>query len=510
MHIWQAIKMAMKSLWTNKLRSFLTMLGIIIGVMTVSLLTTVAQGVSNAVVSSIREQSTLAVLMNMTQRMTYSEADSIIKEVQPDDINAEDYFDYSLVLNSSSATTYQSIDGVSEDYENYLLYEKLYDFSPEELKKLEPQEQLVATALMSKRKRAPTETSIMVVPANFTTVYKLDIDGNFPKENNEVLVDRKFVKYYFKNEDYLGAIGKTISFGVTYKTQIKIKLTNPLNQNEDIYEKICNFLVGKFGTGKFINTKTGKPVSKKAEPAVSGIEEFVDAETGEPVDSKNVEEICIGANLKILKNVDGKDYAFDEENQTLVIDTEFTESYKDLIDKNSPEIPTTGDETSFVQDLMKIDSIQGLILYSSLFTGATEITKDDVSVAEIYSSENAKTFTVCGVLTDKNESLFVGTASIGETSDKDDGTEKLDLAALMGAMQSTRGTAYVLQSDETLKSVGINAKRVSDATIFYAYFRYKTEDVVDDSVSKISIAFLQSRYMIMSDFMMISMVALES
>ncbi len=42
MHIWQALKMACKSLWTNKMRSFLTMLGIIIGVFTVSLLTTVA------------------------------------------------------------------------------------------------------------------------------------------------------------------------------------------------------------------------------------------------------------------------------------------------------------------------------------------------------------------------------------------------------------------------------------------------------------------------------------
>ena len=44
MHLWQAIKMACKSLWSNKVRSFLTMLGIIIGVMTVALLTSVASG----------------------------------------------------------------------------------------------------------------------------------------------------------------------------------------------------------------------------------------------------------------------------------------------------------------------------------------------------------------------------------------------------------------------------------------------------------------------------------
>ena len=124
MHILQALKMACKSLWTNKMRSFLTMLGIIIGVLTVSLLTTVAQGVSNAVVSSIREQSTMAALMNMDttidSKMTYKNVNDIIRSVQPEDKNAEDYFDYSLAITSKSIVALENLEGVLDsDIKDY-------------------------------------------------------------------------------------------------------------------------------------------------------------------------------------------------------------------------------------------------------------------------------------------------------------------------------------------------------------------------------------------------------
>ena len=92
MHIWQAIKMACKSLWTNKLRSFLTMLGLIIGVMTVALLTSVASGVQTAVISSIRSQSTLSIIMATSDKATYSKLESTLKRNQPEK-DAEDYYD---------------------------------------------------------------------------------------------------------------------------------------------------------------------------------------------------------------------------------------------------------------------------------------------------------------------------------------------------------------------------------------------------------------------------------
>ena len=147
MHIAQAFKMACKSLWTNKLRSFLTMLGIIIGVVTVALLTSVASGVSNAVVSSIRSQSTLAVMMNNSTDMTVSYVDTLLKTYQHEETD-DDYYDYSLVY-SSYATIANDLTNAKVDnnfiliaikarrYEtaDYLLqyYKDIFVFVPPEL-----------------------------------------------------------------------------------------------------------------------------------------------------------------------------------------------------------------------------------------------------------------------------------------------------------------------------------------------------------------------------------------
>jgi len=49
----QSFKMAMKSIAGNKLRSFLTMLGIIIGVMALVVLVSIANGATSSVQSSI-------------------------------------------------------------------------------------------------------------------------------------------------------------------------------------------------------------------------------------------------------------------------------------------------------------------------------------------------------------------------------------------------------------------------------------------------------------------------
>lgn len=44
MKLWQAIKMAFKAIASNKMRAFLTMLGIIIGVLSVTVLIAIGQG----------------------------------------------------------------------------------------------------------------------------------------------------------------------------------------------------------------------------------------------------------------------------------------------------------------------------------------------------------------------------------------------------------------------------------------------------------------------------------
>lgn len=447
MHLWQAIKMACKSLWTNKMRSFLTMLGIIIGVFTVSLLTTVAQGVSDAVVSSIRTQSTLAVMMNMSPKMKFNEANTIIKTVQPTDRNAEDYFEYSLVLSSNSVATSQNIEGVTEDFESYLKYEKLYRYTAEELEAMTSQERVIANALMAKKKQSPSKTQILAVQSNFTDVYELKFDGSFPKTNDEILVDREFVEYYFENKDYTNAINKDISLGVTYYTEINIVFAE--TPNESVLENICKFL------------------AKEIENPTAG---------------EGGEEENFGIGLKIIENEDGSRYTYIEDTKTMTVKTDF---FSYLPNEDTNENPQ--------------DDLKSVIL---TYGGAFGATISGVQVEDKYSGENVKSYKIVGVLTDENDSMFSGMQMKGSSENEDE----LNMQTLMSQMfNSTRGTAYILAADENLASANIDSTTVSNSTITYAYFRFKTEDVMEDMTSNITIAFIQAGYGMMTDFMLVSM-----
>ncbi|MCL2670797.1 MAG: ABC transporter permease [Clostridiales bacterium] len=51
--IWQSAKMAVKAIWGNKTRSFLTVLGIIIGIVAITVLITIGQGATGQIVTTI-------------------------------------------------------------------------------------------------------------------------------------------------------------------------------------------------------------------------------------------------------------------------------------------------------------------------------------------------------------------------------------------------------------------------------------------------------------------------
>ena len=52
---WKIIKLSLKSIYNNKLRSLLTMLGIIIGVMAVVILVSITQGAASGITNSISD-----------------------------------------------------------------------------------------------------------------------------------------------------------------------------------------------------------------------------------------------------------------------------------------------------------------------------------------------------------------------------------------------------------------------------------------------------------------------
>ncbi|MCM1496670.1 MAG: ABC transporter permease [Bacteroides sp.] len=79
----QALKMALASILTNKMRSFLTMLGIIVGVMAVTLLISIVQGATNSIteqLSSLGGGNLTCVVKKASPRLTLEEVTALEEE----------------------------------------------------------------------------------------------------------------------------------------------------------------------------------------------------------------------------------------------------------------------------------------------------------------------------------------------------------------------------------------------------------------------------------------------
>ena len=91
MKIRQSVKMALSAVASNKMRSFLTMLGIMIGVMSVTLLISLVQGGTGSITESMDDLGGNQIIVNIMDRhkkLTYRELDSLkgtggIDEVSP-------------------------------------------------------------------------------------------------------------------------------------------------------------------------------------------------------------------------------------------------------------------------------------------------------------------------------------------------------------------------------------------------------------------------------------------
>ena len=64
--IWKIIKLSLKAIWNNKLRSALTMLGIIIGVMAVVILVSITQGATEGITDSIADMGSDRITASIT------------------------------------------------------------------------------------------------------------------------------------------------------------------------------------------------------------------------------------------------------------------------------------------------------------------------------------------------------------------------------------------------------------------------------------------------------------
>lgn len=131
----ETIKMAFKAIWANRGRSFLTMLGVIIGVMSVTVLMAIGQGTTSSVTDSISSMGTnmLSVTiqtrrvgfggMGRDRRNAGAKGTVILKAEEVLALKDNEYVQYvsptvsgSLTVKAGSTNTNASVMGVYPDY----------------------------------------------------------------------------------------------------------------------------------------------------------------------------------------------------------------------------------------------------------------------------------------------------------------------------------------------------------------------------------------------------------
>jgi len=116
--------MAMKSISSSKLRTFLTMLGIIIGVCAVIVLVSVVQGSTGQITESIESLGANAISVNLTGRnsskkITYDKMDDLIEEY-PDLIKyvVPNMTSSNAMVKRDNENIYTTVTGTNPDYMN--------------------------------------------------------------------------------------------------------------------------------------------------------------------------------------------------------------------------------------------------------------------------------------------------------------------------------------------------------------------------------------------------------
>ncbi|WP_151735298.1 ABC transporter permease [Paenibacillus tengchongensis] len=120
MMLFQSMKMAMKSILSSKIRSFLTMLGIIIGVSSVIALVSIGQGTTSQITESLNSLGTNQLTVNITGRgattsLTYEEA-LALGEIEGVD-GVSPVISGNVTAKKGTENTTVSVEGITPSYE---------------------------------------------------------------------------------------------------------------------------------------------------------------------------------------------------------------------------------------------------------------------------------------------------------------------------------------------------------------------------------------------------------
>lgn len=108
MSLFEAVISSLKAIWANKMRSFLTMLGIMIGIFSVAVLISVAQSSTSSITDSIESEGTNQITINLRGRRLQSAFD--LNDVE--EIGELDGVEYVAPYASSNATLKNSTESI--------------------------------------------------------------------------------------------------------------------------------------------------------------------------------------------------------------------------------------------------------------------------------------------------------------------------------------------------------------------------------------------------------------
>ena len=123
----QSFKMAIKSIMGNKMRSFLTMLGIIIGVASVIILVSVVNGYMSTVIESFASMGVNRISVNVTNTSSRSLSEDEMYTFRDENTDLFEYLtpniSVMMPLKNGNDTMSSSVKGYSEDYMDIAEYE---------------------------------------------------------------------------------------------------------------------------------------------------------------------------------------------------------------------------------------------------------------------------------------------------------------------------------------------------------------------------------------------------
>ena len=222
----QAIKMAFKSLKSSKLRTFLTMLGVIIGVSCVALLTTITSGAKEYIVGTLKKESQVVNLMVTSQtknlsKLSFDEmAAEIDKEITGD-------FIYTSMAQGSAVA---------------MVDDKFLQIPGE-------------TNLNSLYKRTiALGTTVFATDIYYDDVRNIDMVGRFLEqgETDKCTINQEFLNtYYPSGTKAESLIGSTIKL-FTDANLIRVSFELPNNVDAEFVLELFDFLVNIKVKGAFL------------------------------------------------------------------------------------------------------------------------------------------------------------------------------------------------------------------------------------------------------------------